>query len=181
MAGDLDTILRALAVANHFKANPNATLYTDALTALDRVVAEREAAEEQARQLAEALSEIATPTLAPSGWTWHHIAETQRRIARAALASPSRDSADLAIIGRERALVDGLTKDLHKEAGRHYDYEKVRSTRRGASFRVVLDAGEEGGYGARTARVTVEVEPLDHAVTTDEETTSPAASPGTEA
>lgn len=61
----------------------------------------------------------------------------------------------LGIIGRERAIIDRLTKRLHAEAQRHADYGAIRQISRGNEFEVRIEP--EPGMGHRwIARVSVE-------------------------
>lgn len=61
----------------------------------------------------------------------------------------------LPIIGRERRMVNRLTEALHRTAQRHVDFEPIRETDYGATFRVQITDPDT----TRTARVTVEIDP----------------------
>ena len=61
-----------------------------------------------------------------------------------------------AIIGRERALLDGLTKLIHDAVRSRHDYGPISERPRGATFEVHLLAGDE--QTGRIARITVELD-----------------------
>lgn len=61
----------------------------------------------------------------------------------------------LAIIGRERALIDALAKKLN-DAARGHEVTKVYETPRGAMFDVRIFDGKESS--GRIARVSVDLE-----------------------
>lgn len=80
------------------------------------------------------------------------------------------ERAQMAIIGRERALVDALTRALSDVVGgpppsrrtaeqlRRHRSGAVSETRRGSAFEVAL-VGPDGDYTGHVVRVTIE---LDH-------------------
>lgn len=62
----------------------------------------------------------------------------------------------MSIIGRERALVNKLTKALQETVAPRHEYTKIVETSRGASFEALLfEGGESTG---RVVRVTVELD-----------------------
>lgn len=62
------------------------------------------------------------------------------------------------IIGRERALIDRLTRDLLAAARRRHDYGAVSDTHRGATFLLSLRDPDDEPTGCEV-RVTVELLP----------------------
>lgn len=85
---------------------------------------------------------------------------------------------DLAIIGRERALVNALADAMSKVIGgpppsrktmdhlRRHASSKVHETRRGCSFEVQLTALEDGQPTGHIVRVTVELDRFERQVVT---------------
>lgn len=67
-----------------------------------------------------------------------------------------QETAPLAIIGRERALANSLTKLLHNATKTRHNYAPITETPRGTTFRVELLVDKEPT--GRTARVTIEME-----------------------
>jgi hypothetical protein len=62
----------------------------------------------------------------------------------------------LFLIGRERVMIENLTKRLHTEARKHGDYTPIRELRRGNWFEVRLADG-------RVAKVVVELDRIESA------------------
>lgn len=69
---------------------------------------------------------------------------------------------ELAIIGRERALIDALTTALHNTVRSRHNYGPIRETSRGSTFAVELLV--DGESTDRVARITVELEPMEDRV-----------------
>ena len=65
----------------------------------------------------------------------------------------------LALIGRERALVNKLAKQLNDQGSRGHQVTPVRETARGAWFDVLMYDGRESTD--RVARVTVEFDRIE--------------------
>lgn len=62
----------------------------------------------------------------------------------------------LGILGRERMLINKLTRTLHRETQRHHNYGSIKETDRGCAFEVqMLEGDEKTGC---IARVTVELD-----------------------
>lgn len=72
-------------------------------------------------------------------------------------------SEKLAIIGRERALIDKLAKLLADSTGRYHERTDPRHTARGAVFEVRIFEGDRrrGWPTGRIARVTVELDRIE--------------------
>jgi hypothetical protein len=60
------------------------------------------------------------------------------------------------IIGRERALIDGLAKLLHKAVVTRHEHTSIIESRRGSYFEVRI-SDPDGEPTGRVARVTVEL------------------------
>lgn len=66
------------------------------------------------------------------------------------------DDVKLAIIGRERSLIDKLTRQLWNATKRYHNYGVIHETRRGNTFEVqILVDDKPTGH---VARVTVELD-----------------------
>lgn len=66
------------------------------------------------------------------------------------ILNPSKPS----LFGRERAMIDALTKHVHAVAKKRYEYSIIRERRRGSEFEVRMDDG-------RIAKITVEFDRIE--------------------